>query len=216
VQFHWENRSYRTFDEFLGRFNSKRRHMLKAERAQLDKDGTTVRTLTGEELTSEVMAFASRCYEATVDRHAWNPPHLTPEFFARVPAAVPGAVEVVVAEEGTRRLACAFNLRGDTRLYGRHWGAVDDRRYLHFNVCYYHSIERSIALGLAAFEPGAGGEHKLARGFEPTLVRSAHWFAEPQLQAAMRAGLSREVEAWRAEVERTRAEGLAFRSGAGG
>lgn len=216
IQFHWENKAFSEFDGFLARFNAKRRHMVKAERAQLAKDGTVVRTLTGEALTPEVLAFASRCYEQTVAQHAWNAPHLTGAFFAGVVAAVPGAVEVVVAEDAGRRLACAFNLRGTRRLYGRHWGALEDRRYLHFNVCYYHSIERSIALGLEAFEPGAGGEHKLARGFEPTLMQSAHAFVEPRLHAAMAGHLAREVAAWRAEVARARAQELAFKSGTAG
>lgn len=216
IQFQWENRGFRTFDDFLARFNAKRRHMLKSERAQLAKDGTSVRTISGAELTPEWLAFASACYEATVDKHAWNAPHLTPAFFQAAGATFPDRVELVVAEEGGEKLACAFNLRGPRRLYGRHWGALQDRRYLHFNVCYYHSIERAIAEGLEAFEPGAGGEHKLARGFEPTLVHGAHWFAAPRLHAAMSAHLAREVSYLAAEAGQAREQGLAFRAGTSG
>ena len=121
--------------------------------------------------------------------------------------------EVVVAEEGGRPLGAAFNLRGRERLYGRHWGAVEDRRYLHFNVCYYHSIERCIADGLSAFEPGAGGEHKVARGFEPTLVHSGHWFANPALHAAMSEYLERAVAAITAHVAEEQAAETAFKGG---
>lgn len=212
LQFHWTNDGYRDFDAFLARFNSKRRHMIRSERAQLGRDGTSVRTLTGDALTEDVMAFVARCYEHTVDSHAWHAPHLTPAFFQQAARRLPGQVEVVLAEEGGKRLGAAFNLRGATRLYGRHWGAVEDRRFLHFNVCYYHSIERAIELGLEAFEPGAGGEHKLARGFEPALMHSAHWFAHPPLHAAMSGHLAREVEYYAAQVEGARRDALAFRS----
>ena len=216
LQFHWYNRGFGSFGDFLGQFNSKRRHMLKSERAQLAKDGTTVRTLRGEELTPEVLAFASRCYEATTDKHAWNAAHLTPEFFRMAGEQFPHLAEVVLAEEGGRWLGSAFNLRGATRLYGRHWGALEDRRYLHFNVCYYHSIERCIAEGREAFEPGAGGEHKLARGFEPTLVHSAHWFVNERLQAAMRNYLPQEVAAHQEQVEIARESAVAFKAGRSG
>ncbi|MFM2152650.1 MAG: hypothetical protein RL199_1085 [Pseudomonadota bacterium] len=211
MQFIWENRGYRSFDDFLAQFSSKRRHMLRSERAQLAKDGTVVRTLTGDELTPERMAFASRCYESTVERNGWNEPHLTPAFFREAPQALPGAVELVVAEEQGRGLGGAFNLRG-TRLYGRHWGVLEDRRFLHFNVCYYHSIERAIAEGIEAFEPGAGGEHKLVRGFSPSLVHSAHAFVEPRLHGAMSHHLARTCKAYEEAVTRALEERTAFRS----
>lgn len=214
VQYHWENAGYSTFGDFLGEFNSKRRHMLKSERAQLAKDGTTVRTLSGDALDDRWMEFASRCYEATVDRHAYQPAHLTPAFFQQVARTLPGRVELVVAEEGGRPIAAAFNLVGPHRLYGRHWGALENRRHLHFNVCYYHSIERCIADRLEAFEPGAGGDHKLARGFQPTAVHAAHWFVEPRLDAAMGAYLARSAAHAEEQVAEARAARIAFRAGA--
>lgn len=212
LQFHWTNRGYRTFDDFLARFNAKRRHMVRSERAQAAKDGTTIRTLSGAGLTPAVLSFASRCYDQTVEQHAWNAPHLNEAFFLAMGERFSHRAEVVLAEEGGRPIAAAFNLRGERRLYGRQWGAVEDRRFLHFNVCYYHSIERGIADGLEAFEPGAGGEHKMPRGFEPTLVHSAHWFAEPRLRAVLSTHLRREVAAYEAHVTELRASGAAFRS----
>jgi predicted N-acyltransferase len=213
LQFHWENQDFRTFDDFLQRFNSKRRHMLKSERAQLRKDGTTVRSYRDEELTPDLMAFVARCYESTFDKKAWNDPHLTPRFFQLARERFPHRVDVVVAEEEGRRLACAFNLRGAERLYGRHWGALEERRYLHFNVCYYHGIESCIAEGLRVFEPGAGGEHKLPRGFQPTLMRSAHWFVHPRLNEAMANYLAQESAAYAAHVAVVRESGAAFKGG---
>jgi hypothetical protein len=212
LQFHWTNRGYKSFDDFLARFSAKRRHMLKSERAQPARDGTRVRTIRGADLTPEVLAFASRCYDHTVEAHAWNAPHLNEAFFLAMGEHFAHRAEVVLAEEGGRPIAAAFNLRGDKRLYGRQWGAIEDRRFLHFNVCYYHSIERCIADGLEAFEPGAGGEHKMPRGFEPTLVHSAHWFADAALRAPLAAHLRREVAAYEAHVAEARAAGLAFRS----
>ena len=162
------------------------------------------------------MGFVARCYEATVEQHAWNAPHLTEAFFRTVAERLPDRVEVMLAEEDGRPLASAFNLRGERRLYGRVWGAVEDRRFLHFNVCYYESIERCIAEGFEAFEPGAGGEHKLSRGFAPTLVHGAHLFVDPVLHRAMGAHLARERAAYRAHVEEGREAGLAFRAGSSG
>jgi predicted N-acyltransferase len=212
-QFHWKNRSYRSFDDFLGRFNSKRRHMLKSERNQLSRDGTVVRTVRGEELVPRVTTFAGRCYEATVEKHAWNPALLTPAFFALAGERLRHIAEVVLAEEGGRPLGAAFNLLGARRLYGRHWGAVEDRRFLHFNVCYYHSIERCITDGLEAFEPGAGGEHKVARGFEPTVMHSGHWFVNQGLHAAMTDYLARVTIAYEQHVAEAREAEVAFKGG---
>lgn len=214
MQFHWENDGYPSFDGFLSRFNAKRRRMIRDERAQLEKDGTRVRLVRGAALTPELMRFVARCYLNTVESHAWNAPHLTEAFFLQAAARLSDRVEVVVAEEGDRRLASAFNLRGDERLYGRVWGAVEPRRFLHFNVCYYQSIERCVAEGLQAFEPGAGGDHKLARGFAPTLVHSAHWFVDEALNQAMGQHLARERRALSVQVEEARRTGLAFKAGA--
>jgi predicted N-acyltransferase len=216
MQFHWGNAGFSSFDDFLKRFNSKRRHMIKSERAQLAKDGTQVQSFTGSALTPELLAFASKCYESTFDRHAWNDPHLTPAFFKQARERFPERVDVVLASESGRWLASALNLRGQNRLFGRHWGAVEDRRYLHFNVCYYHSIERSIVEGLQVFEPGAGGEHKMARGFEPTLMHSAHWFANERLHQAMSTYLAQEVSAYTTHVAEARASGAAFKGGTSG
>lgn len=214
MQFHWLNAGYPDFNAFLARFNSKRRSQLKAERAQLARDGTTVRTLTGSELTPEVMRLVTRAYFANLGKHAWSEPHLNESFYLLAGERFSHRAEVVVAEEDGRPIGAAFNLRGDKRLYGRQWGALEDRRYLHFNVCYYHSIERCIARGLSAFEPGAGGEHKMVRGFEPTVVHSVHWFPDQRLQAALAGWLPRQVARLEAQVATAREAHVAFRAGA--
>lgn len=200
VQFHWENRGERTFDEFLARFPSKKRHMIRTERAQPARDGTVIRTVREGALTPELMELVSRAYEANLEKHGEERVNLTPAFFRLAGERFRHRAEVVLAEEGGEPIAAAFNLRGERRLYGRQWGALRPRRFLHFNVCLYHSVERCLAEGLEAFEPGAGGEHKLARGFDPVLVHSAHWFAEPRLHAVLSAALRREVAGWSAWV----------------
>jgi predicted N-acyltransferase len=212
-QYQWKNHGYRTFDDFLGRFNSKRRHMVKSERAQPGKDGTIIRTVSGDALSPDVMEVAANAYENTVERHAWNPALLTREFFLLAGERLRHQAEVVLAEEGGRPVGAAFNLLGTTRLYGRHWGAIENRRYLHFNVCYYHSIERCIADGLQAFEPGAGGDHKVARGFEPTLVHSGHWFVDEGLHEAMSGYLARAVTAYEDHVRQAVEADVAFKGG---
>lgn len=215
VQFQWTNQGYGNFDDFLGRFNAKRRRMLKDERKQLAKDGTTIEVVRGDDLTAQLMAFASRCYETTVESHHYGQTHLTPAFFDAVRVRLPEHVELVIAREGGAPIACAFNLRSSARLYGRTWGAVEERKFLHFNVCYYASIERAIEAGLQAFEPGAGGNHKLARGMEPTLVQSAHIFTNTAVDRMMGEYLAQASAAYAQDIARARDDGLAFRAGSG-
>lgn len=182
LQYHWENRGEDSFDAFLGRFNAKRRHMIRSERRQLERDQTQIKTLTGAELDSELLRFASRCYASTVEKYDFGMHHLNERFFTLLGERLPKHTEVVLAEEKGKWLGSALNFRNKHRLFGRWWGALDDRRFLHFNACYYHSIERCLEQGIQHFEPGAGGEHKIPRGFAPTLVQSAHLFVEPDLQ----------------------------------
>jgi predicted N-acyltransferase len=118
-----------------------------------------------------------------------------------VAARVPGAVEIVLAEEAGRPLAMAFNLRGEKRLFGRHWGAREDRRYLHFNVCYYAAIEHCIANGLQRFEPGAGGEFKHLRGFDARPTTSMHHLRDPRFRKAVADYLVRERAAVQTEID---------------
>lgn len=206
VQFHWRNEGYKTFEDFLARLSSKKRTQIRRERAQAARDGTVIRTLTGGALTPEVMRFVARCYAANVERHAmWSQHHLNEAFFLAAGERFADHVEVVLCEERAKPIAAAFNLSGQTRLFGRHWGAVAERRFLHFHACLYHPVEQCIARGVTAFEPGAGGEHKWTRGFDATQVHSAHWFADPKLSEVMRRYLPREIVAVRAEIEQARA-----------
>jgi hypothetical protein len=202
VQFHWRSGGARTFDEFLQRFPSHRRNTLRRERAAAAKQGISVRTLAGAEITPEAAAFAALCYERTAVRYGWDGPRLTEAYFRLAAERLGDGVEVVLAERDGRPIAGAFNLRGPGRLLGRQWGAVEDVPFLHFQVCYYHPLERCLQQGVPLFEPGAGGEHKLPRGFDPVVVRSAHRFLDARLHAALSRRLARETAGWEQAVAR--------------
>jgi len=192
MQYHWRNPGYRTFDDYLGRFTSKRRNQLRREKAAAARQGISIVTRRGEALADAHAALAYRLYESTCLKFAWGRLQLNRGFFARVVERLRPFVEVVEAIRDGETLAGAFNLSAGGRLFGRYWGCFEDVPFLHFNVCMYHSIEECIALGRTAFEPGAGGEHKISRGFEPTAVHSAHLIFDRKLDRAIRAALRRE------------------------
>jgi predicted N-acyltransferase len=192
LQFHWKNPGYRTYDDYLARFSSKRRHQLRRERGAADEQGIVLRTVPGTQFGPEHAQRAHDLYAATCERYAWGRVQLTPDFFARVFRAMPEAMQLVEAERGGTVIAGAFNVVSPERLYGRYWGCFEEHPFLHFNVCLYHSVDESIRAGRKVFEPGAGGEHKVSRGFEPTAVHSAHHFFDARLDRTIRDFLRRE------------------------
>ena len=203
VQFHWRNAGYASFDDFLERFPSKKRTQLRRERKEIEQQGLELVALTGGDITSELCDHVFTFYKNTVERFYWGRQYLNREFFEEVVSKMPERLHLVLARrKGTREpVAGAFNLLGKQTLYGRYWGATEEHRFLHFNVCFYAGIAECITRGLAVFEPGAGGEHKLARGFEPALTRSLHRLRHPQLANAVAEYLVRERHAIGAEVE---------------
>lgn len=195
LQFHWKNAGYATYDDFLGRFSSKRRNQWKRERREMVTQGIDIVTLRGREITPDLVDAMYGYYTATVDKFYWGRRYLNRAFFEEIVPRLGDGVEVVLAREGKRPIAGAFNFAGKDALYGRYWGASEERPFLHFNVCFYHSIEQCILRKIGRFEPGAGGEHKMTRGFEPTITHSLHHVADPRLDAAIRDYLAREREA---------------------
>jgi uncharacterized protein len=208
VQFHWENPGYRDFDDFLSRMNSKKRNQLKRERREMHDRGVDIRALSGRELTPELVDFVFEFYLSTVEKFAWGRQYITRELFEEVAKTMPDELHVVVARQGGKLVGGAFNFLGRDALYGRYWGATRDVPFLHFNVCFYFGIEECIARGLKKFEPGAGGEHKVARGFEPTVTFSSHYLRHKQLDGAVREFLAREREAVDEHVAAARADGV--------
>ena len=207
IQFHWQNEGYQSFDDFLGRFSSKRRNQIKRERREMDKQGISITTLR-DDIPPSVIDTMYAFYATTVEKFSWGRHYLNRDFFEEICVKLRGRVEIVLAREGKNAIGGAFNLAGKDALFGRYWGAVEERPFLHFNVCFYHSIEECIARGLKRFEPGAGGRHKLSRGFPPTLTHSAHLFAHPGLDRAVREYLGREAAV---QIENAKMTELAWR-----
>jgi hypothetical protein len=201
VQFHWPNRGYAGFDDFLAALTSKRRKEARRERAPFARPGWQFEWLDGAALDDDAIAFVHACYVRTFDDKG-NYPALSRAFFATLGRTLPGAVRVLVAREHGERVAMAYCMEGGGALYGRYWGAVRHVPGLHFEACYYRGIEYAIARGLSRFEPGAQGEHKLARGFLPVATRSRHWIANPVLREAIERSLARE-SAWYAQYHRS-------------
>jgi predicted N-acyltransferase len=208
VQFHWENPGYRDFDDFLSRMNSKKRNQLKRERREMLERRVEIEALSGRELTPELVDFVFDFYVSTVQKFAWGRQYLSRELFEEIAKTMPDELHVVVARKEGRNVGGAFNFLGQDALYGRYWGATHEVPFLHFNVCFYFGIEECIRRGLSKFEPGAGGEHKVARGFEPTVTFSSHFLRNRELNRAVREFLARERAAVDAHVAQARAEGV--------
>jgi predicted N-acyltransferase len=207
VQYHFVNAGYESWEELLQRFNSKRRNQLKREKRAPATQGIDIRVLRGEALAEADPEETFRLYAATVDKFLWGRRHLTVAFFRRVLQRFRHRVELVQARKGERLVAGAFNLAGDRVLYGRYWGCFEEHPFLHFNVCLYAGMEETVRRGLTRFEPGAGGEHKLVRGFTPNLTYSGHCLFHPGLDHAVREFLAHEraaiaqgMPSWRAET----------------
>lgn len=195
LQFHWHNRGYESFDDYLGALESKRRRQISRERRQLADENLTIERLTGDDLKPEHARIMYRFYLGTFDRK-WGFPYLTGEFFEEVFRTMKDRLLFVLARNASteRPIAGTLNFFKGDSLYGRYWGASEERRNLHFELCYYQTIEFAIERGLALFEAGAQGEHKLARGFLPTTTYSAHEIRHPVFRQAIERYISEERE----------------------
>lgn len=195
VQYHWSNEGFRTFEDFLATLPSKKRTQIRRERRGVRDAGIVVETRRGDAIDEETIAAAYRFYLSTVDKFVWGRRYLNERFFRLIRDRwARDRLEIVVAREGDELIAGAINVRKDDRLYGRYWGADEDRPFLHFEVCFYHSIDEAIQRGIRVFEPGAGGEHKRARGFRPTLTHSAHFIRDARLRDTLADYCDREAE----------------------
>lgn len=190
IQFHWENRDYASFDDFLGALSSRKRKDIRKERAAA-QSGLEIRHLTGADIRPEHWDAFWVFYQDTGMRK-WGRPYLTREAFTLIGERMADRVLLVMAFDEGRAIAGALNFIGSNALYGRYWGAVETRPFLHFELCYYQAIDAAITLGLQRVEAGAQGGHKLARGYEPVQTWSAHWIADPGFRAAVEDFLARE------------------------
>ena len=192
VQFHWLNAGYADFEEFLGALNHSKRKKIRQERRKVADAGITFRWLEGKAISERDWRFFNRCYRNTYEERG-RTPYLSLEFFLRIGATLPQHLVLVLAERAGKPVAASLLVRDDTKVYGRHWGAVEYHPVLHFETCYYQTIEYCIARGLAVFEGGAQGEHKMARGLMPAETCSAHWLARPEFADAVGQFLAREA-----------------------
>ena len=193
-QFHWENRGYTSFDQFLGELNSPKRKNLRKEREAVRAEGVEFDWLTGSDLTEAIWDTFFEFYMDTGGRK-WGHPYLTREFFSRVSASMADQILLVMAKRNGRYIAGALNFFGEGVLYGRNWGCTEFVPFLHFETCYYQAIDFAIARGLRKVEAGAQGEHKLMRGYMPKTTYSAHYIAHHGLRRAVDDYLKREREA---------------------
>ena len=195
-QYHWENRGYRTFDDFLAQLSSRKRKTIRKERRQAQEFGGEIKQLTGDAIQPHHWDAIWEFYQDTGARK-WGMPYLTRQFFEIAHESLRDDILLVLAEREGRAIAGAMNLIGRDALYGRYWGCSEHHPCLHFELCYYQAMDFSIARGLATVEAGAQGEHKLARGYLPVTTHSLHWMRD----AGFAEAVEQYLEAERAAVE---------------
>lgn len=203
LQFHWQHAGEADIGEFLARFERKKRKNVLQERRKVVEAGVRFRWLHGDEIDAAEWTAIHALYERTFDDKG-NTAALTADFFQRVAAALPRQVVVIRAEIGGAMIAAAICFRSGSTLYGRYWGSTATVPGLHFETCYYQGIEYCLAHGLSRFEPGAQGEHKLFRGFQPVWTRSAHHIVHP----GFRHGIGRSLDPERQSLLAYRASAL--------
>jgi uncharacterized protein len=199
IQYHWLNRGYASFEGFLGALSSRKRKAIRKERAAA-QEGLEFRSLRGAEIGTAEWDAMWAFYQDTGGRK-WGHPYLTREFFDLVGERMGDKVLLMLACRGSQPIAGALSFIGPDTLYGRYWGCTEEVPFLHFELCYYQAVEWAIDHGLASVQAGAQGEHKLARGYEPVITRSAHFIPNRSFRAAVadflegeRAGVAQELE----------------------
>lgn len=211
VQYHWHNRGYRDFHDFLDTLMSRKRKQLRKEREQVASSGFAFNWYRGDELREDQWDFVYTCYANTYAVRGQSP-YLTRSFFSLLAERMPQAIRVVIATLRQQPAAMAFCLVDDDTLYGRYWGCLAEFDRLHFETCFYQGMDFAIAEGLQRFDAGAQGEHKLVRGFEPQLTHSWHYLCHPGLRDAVGDFLQQEragVRAWAQEAR----DALPYRRG---
>jgi hypothetical protein len=194
LQFHWQNRGFASFDDYLASFRSDRRNKIKRERRELERQGITIRAIQGNELTRSDLRTMFRLYKGHIDSLYYGRQYLTRDFFDAVLGRFADHLCLILAQREGRVIAGTFNVHGGNVLYGRYWGAVEERPFLHFNVCYYSAIEHCIRSRWSRFEAGAGGSFKQLRGLDPQPTTSMHFFVDPRLAQAIARYLRQERE----------------------
>ena len=209
VQYHWFNHGYGCFDDFLAALASRKRKAVRKERSAA-RDGLEFLALRGEEILAEHWDAMWAFYQHT-GRRKWGRPYLTRAFFDQIARSMGDRLLLLLAHRDRMAIAGALNFIGGDTLYGRYWGATEEVPYLHFELCYYQAIDWAIRHGLAQVQAGAQGEHKLARGYEPVVTRSAHFIPNPGFREAVQRFLESERSAIAFEIDALREE-MPYRS----
>jgi len=191
-QYHWTNRGFRTFDDYLESLRSKRRNQVRRERREVEAQGIVIEALAGDDIPENLVPVIYRLYRATVDDNPWGHRYLNRRVFQLLWERWRHRLCVILARWQGEVVAGTFNVQKAGAFYGRYWGAFRTLRHLHFNVSYYAAIEHCIVHGLQRFEPGAGGEFKQLRGFDATETQSMHWIRDERFRAAVADYLERE------------------------
>ena len=199
LQYHWYNRGYESFDDFLGSLTSRKRKAIRKERRKVLDQGITLRALNGNEITTHQWDAFYSFYASTYDRK-WGYPYLTRGLFEILSKTMSKKVVLILAEVEGKAVAGALNFRGDDTLYGRNWGAATHMRFLHFEACYYQAIEYAICHGLSRVEAGTQGPHKIQRGYLPVATYSAHYIRNETFRDAVGEYCARERRAARFEI----------------
>ena len=194
VQFHWLAGECTTFDNYLASFTAEKRRKVRAERRRVQESGLTIAVLHGDEVDSGQWPQLHALYSATFEKFG-NYPVFTAACFAELAQTLASRMVLFIARDGVEPIAVSICFRSDEALYGRYWGCRGNYHSLHFELCFYQGIAYCLREGLTRFEPGAGGEHKIARGFTPTLVHSAHWIADPTMRQMIGRHLEQQGEA---------------------
>ncbi len=193
-QYHWFNRDYRSYDDFLAACASRKRKNLRKERRRVVEQGLRLERLEGGEVSEAQWQFFFHCYQLTYAKRSGHGGYLNEAFFRHLASSMPEQMLLVLAYDGDQPVAAALNFRDEDTLYGRYWGCVREYEFLHFEACYYQGIEYCIEKGLGRFDPGAQGEHKIPRGFEPVMTYSNHWLTDPAFSDAVAQFLKDERE----------------------
>lgn len=202
-QFHWHNRNYQSFTDYLSALNSRRRKAIRKERRQVAEQDITFTRFHGQNIPAQVLAAFYVFYQATYLKRGQRP-YLNQAFFEQLHRDLPEHLHLIMAMKDGQMIAGALFLQSESTLYGRYWGCLEEYKHLHFETCYYQGIELALSLGLSHFDAGAQGEHKLIRGFEPTRTHSWHGIRHPGFREAISEAVheeSKQVQAYIAEAE---------------
>jgi predicted N-acyltransferase len=199
LQYQWLNYGYQAFEDYLAHFRTKRRNQIKREMREMEEQGVEIAVMSGEDIPATLFPRMFALYKAHIDKLYWGRQYLPSRFFDLLAQRCKRNLCFVVARQQGELIAGTFNVQKSGVFYGRYWGAFRELRHLHFNVCYYAAINHCIKQQFVRFEPGAGGDFKRLRGFDPQPTLSMHYFAEPRLSAAV----ARFLENERAQINRT-------------